>query len=139
MTERRFPPPPAWASALPTAGVTGTNGKTTTTAWIAAALRNAVAAKAVACLNATSGTQDACDYTKSESCATEAIRTACVQPSTFNACSPVVSQCAGYSWGKLAMADCQALLSAVKDGKRKSMITCMTEGCSIESCTWMLR
>lgn len=54
------------------------------------ALRNAVAAKAVACLNATSGTQDACDYTKSESCATEAIRTACVQPSTFNACSPVV-------------------------------------------------
>lgn len=103
------------------------------------ALRNAVAAKAVACLNATSGTQDACDYTKSESCATEAIRTACVQPSTFSACSPVVSQCAGYSWGKLAMADCQALLSAVKDGKRKSMITCMTEGCSIESCTWMLR
>jgi hypothetical protein len=103
------------------------------------ALRSAVAAKAVACLNATSGTQDACDYSKSESCAAEAIRGACVQPSTFNACSPVVSQCSGYSWGKLSMGDCQAMLSAVKDGKRQSMITCMTEGCSLESCTWMLR
>ncbi len=101
--------------------------------------RAAVAAKAVACLNATSGTQDACDFSKSESCAAEAIRSACVQPSTFNACSPVVSQCASYSWSKLSMGDCQSLLSAVKDGKRQSMITCMTEGCSIESCTWMLR
>lgn len=34
-----FPPPPSWASALPTIGVTGTNGKTTVTTWIAAALR----------------------------------------------------------------------------------------------------
>ena len=47
MTERRFPPPPAWASALPTAGVTGTNGKTTTTAWIAAALRAGTGAPVV--------------------------------------------------------------------------------------------
>lgn len=33
------PAPPPWASKLFTVGVTGTNGKTTTTAWIAAALR----------------------------------------------------------------------------------------------------
>jgi UDP-N-acetylmuramoyl-L-alanyl-D-glutamate--2,6-diaminopimelate ligase len=38
----RFPPPPAWHSRLRTIGVTGTNGKTTTTTWLAAAL-NAVA------------------------------------------------------------------------------------------------
>lgn len=36
---RRVPPPPAWSSRLFTVGVTGTNGKTTTTAWVAAALR----------------------------------------------------------------------------------------------------
>ncbi|MFO0586996.1 MAG: hypothetical protein U0441_05645 [Polyangiaceae bacterium] len=102
-------------------------------------LRTAIAEKAVSCLNAASKTQDICDFSKSESCASEAIRTACVQPSTFNACSPVVATCAGYSWSKLSMNDCQQLLSAVKDGKRQSMITCMTEGCSLESCTWMLR
>ena len=44
---RPFPPPPAWASALPTVGVTGTNGKTTTTAWIAAALRAGTGAPVV--------------------------------------------------------------------------------------------
>jgi UDP-N-acetylmuramoyl-L-alanyl-D-glutamate--2,6-diaminopimelate ligase len=44
---RPFPPPPPWASALPTAGVTGTNGKTTTTAWVAAALRAGTAAPVV--------------------------------------------------------------------------------------------
>ena len=36
---RRVPAPPAWSSQLFTVGVTGTNGKTTTTAWVAAALR----------------------------------------------------------------------------------------------------
>ncbi|MBX3227631.1 MAG: UDP-N-acetylmuramyl-tripeptide synthetase [Labilithrix sp.] len=35
----RVPTPPAWAAKLFTVGVTGTNGKTTTTAWVAAALR----------------------------------------------------------------------------------------------------
>lgn len=33
-----FPPKPAWAHALSSVGVTGTNGKTTTTRWTAAAL-----------------------------------------------------------------------------------------------------
>jgi UDP-N-acetylmuramoyl-L-alanyl-D-glutamate--2,6-diaminopimelate ligase len=36
---RGFPPAPAWARELISVGVTGTNGKTTTTRWIAAALR----------------------------------------------------------------------------------------------------
>lgn len=36
---RSVPVPPSWSSQLSTVGVTGTNGKTTTTAWIAAALR----------------------------------------------------------------------------------------------------
>ena len=36
---RRVPVPPAWSADLFTVGVTGTNGKTTTTAWVAAALR----------------------------------------------------------------------------------------------------
>lgn len=34
-----FPPPPPWAFSLATAGVTGTNGKTSTTRWLAAALQ----------------------------------------------------------------------------------------------------
>ena len=39
MSTARIPTPPAWASEILTVGVTGTNGKTTTTAWVAAALR----------------------------------------------------------------------------------------------------
>ena len=38
--QRSVPAPPAWASKLFTVGITGTNGKTTTTAWVAAALRS---------------------------------------------------------------------------------------------------
>jgi len=40
VARRQVPAPPAWQSSLFTVGVTGTNGKTTTTAWIAAALRS---------------------------------------------------------------------------------------------------
>lgn len=36
------PTPPKWAETMTTVGVTGTNGKTTTTAWVAAALRAGV-------------------------------------------------------------------------------------------------
>jgi UDP-N-acetylmuramoyl-L-alanyl-D-glutamate--2,6-diaminopimelate ligase len=36
---RRVPVPPAWSKQLHAVGITGTNGKTTTTAWVAAALR----------------------------------------------------------------------------------------------------
>lgn len=39
MSAPRVPNPPVWAAQLFTVGVTGTNGKTTTTAWVAAALR----------------------------------------------------------------------------------------------------
>ena len=39
MSAPRIPNPPSWAEKLFTVGVTGTNGKTTTTAWVAAALR----------------------------------------------------------------------------------------------------
>lgn len=34
-----FPPPPPWAFSIASAGVTGTNGKTSTTRWLAAALQ----------------------------------------------------------------------------------------------------
>ncbi len=40
MPRRVVPAPPAWASSLFTVCVTGTDGKTTTTAWVAAALRS---------------------------------------------------------------------------------------------------
>ncbi|MEZ4302905.1 MAG: Mur ligase family protein, partial [Polyangiaceae bacterium] len=43
----RFPEAPGWAAGLATAGVTGTNGKTTTTAWLAAALRAGTGAPVV--------------------------------------------------------------------------------------------
>jgi UDP-N-acetylmuramoyl-L-alanyl-D-glutamate--2,6-diaminopimelate ligase len=39
LAPRHVPTPPPWAQDVTTVGVTGTNGKTTTTAWIAAALR----------------------------------------------------------------------------------------------------
>lgn len=38
--KQKVPAPPAWKSALSTVGVTGTNGKTSTTTWIAAALKS---------------------------------------------------------------------------------------------------
>ena len=102
-------------------------------------LKATIAAKAVDCINAASGKPEACGWDLGEKCASEAIRTACIQPSTFNQCAPLVSQCAGLQWNKLTMDDCQRLLSSVKDGKRKAMVTCMTEGCSIDSCMWSLR
>ena len=102
-------------------------------------LRGAIAEKAVQCLNAASGKPDVCDWSKAQECATQAIRTACIQTSTFNQCSPLVSQCAGNQWNKLTIDDCQRLLSSVKDGKRQAMLTCMAEGCAIDSCTWSLR
>ena len=40
VTQPAIPAPPPWAASLFTVGVTGTNGKTTTTAWLAAALRS---------------------------------------------------------------------------------------------------
>lgn len=40
MAAPRIPNPPPWASKVYTVGITGTNGKTTTTAWVAAALRS---------------------------------------------------------------------------------------------------
>ncbi len=45
MSAHRVPAPPAWSAELLTVGVTGTNGKTTTTAWVAAALRALAASK----------------------------------------------------------------------------------------------
>lgn len=104
-----------------------------------AALRPAIAAKAVACLNAGSGKQAICDYQLLEACSTASIRTACINPSTATSCNNVVAACSGNQWGKITMNDCQSLLSAVKDGKKQSMVTCMMEGCSLDSCTWMLR
>ena len=44
---RRVPVPPAWSTQLFAVGITGTNGKTTTTAWVAAALRRLAASKGV--------------------------------------------------------------------------------------------
>ncbi|MEZ4312737.1 MAG: hypothetical protein R3F14_32335 [Polyangiaceae bacterium] len=38
----------------------------------------------------------------------------------------------------VVMADCQGLLSSVKDGKRREMVTCMTEVASTP-CAWQLR
>ncbi|MEZ4295863.1 MAG: hypothetical protein R3B70_12880 [Polyangiaceae bacterium] len=103
------------------------------------ALRAGVAAKAVACLSAGAGLRRCVTISSRRRARHRRSRTACIQPSTFNLCSPVVAQCSGYSWGKLTMADCQGLLSSVKDGKRREMVTCMTEGCSIDSCAWQLR
>src|SRR5262245_9116928 len=42
------PPPPHWAAAFTTVGVTGTNGKTTTTSLVSAALRRANGAGPIA-------------------------------------------------------------------------------------------
>jgi len=39
MVAQNVPPPPAWHGEIFTVGVTGTNGKTTATTWVAAALR----------------------------------------------------------------------------------------------------
>jgi UDP-N-acetylmuramoyl-L-alanyl-D-glutamate--2,6-diaminopimelate ligase len=39
VTASPFPPPPHWAHQLRSVGVTGTNGKTSTTRWVAAALQ----------------------------------------------------------------------------------------------------
>jgi len=95
-------------------------------------LRPRVAEKAVDCLLAKSGKQSICDFRAASECALSAIRKACVEPTTQSLCATPVKACGG----RLSMKDCQSLLSAVKSNERRAMISCVTEGCSIDYCMY---
>jgi hypothetical protein len=97
-------------------------------------LRPRVAEKAVDCLLAKSGKQSICDFRAASECALSAIRKACIEPSTQSLCATPVRACGG----SLSMKDCQSLLSAVNVKHRRSMIACVTEGCSIDYCMYDL-
>jgi len=95
-------------------------------------LRPRVAEKAVDCLLSKSGKQAICDFRAASECALAAVHKACIEPSTQAACSNVVRACSG----RLTMNDCQSLLSAVADKHRRAMLSCVTEGCSIDYCMY---
>lgn len=99
---------------------------------LARGLRPRVAEKAVDCLLAKSGKQAICDFTIASQCGIAAIQKGCVEPSTQAACTPIVRACGG----SLQMRDCQALLSSVTAKNRRSMISCMTEGCALDYCIY---
>jgi hypothetical protein len=95
-------------------------------------LRPRVAEAAVDCILAKSGKQSICNFEVSNQCAMAAARKACIEPKTQAACAPLVRACNG----QLAMKDCQVMLSAVASKNRGRMLTCMTEGCSVDYCMY---
>jgi hypothetical protein len=95
-------------------------------------LRPRVAEKAVDCILSKSGKQSICDFRGANECALAAVHKACIEPSTQSSCTPVVRACNG----QLSMRDCQSLLSAVTDKHRREMLSCVTEGCSIDYCLY---
>ncbi|MDI3287734.1 hypothetical protein [Polyangium sp. 15x6] len=100
---------------------------------LAQGLKPRVAEKAVDCLLAKSGKQSLCSFDIANQCGMSAVRKAsCVEPSTQSACAPAVKACGG----RLAMKDCQALLSSVNRKNRENMLACVTEGCSIDYCMY---
>jgi hypothetical protein len=99
---------------------------------LARGLRPRVAEKAVDCMVAKSGKQAICDFNLANQCGLAALQNGCVEPSAQSACTPLVKQCGG----SLQMRDCQALLSSVTSKNRRNMISCMTEGCSVEYCMY---
>lgn len=99
---------------------------------LARGLRPRVAEKAVDCFLAKSGKQTICDFNLASQCAVAAVQRGCVEPSTQATCAPLVRGCGG----SLQMRDCQALLSSVNSKNRRNMISCMTEGCSIDYCVY---
>lgn len=101
---------------------------------LARGLKPRVAEKAVDCLIAKSGKQSICDFRVGSECAIAAVHKACIEPVTQSTCAPIVRACSG----NLSMKDCQSLLSAVGDKHRRSMVSCMTEGCAIDYCMYEL-
>lgn len=99
---------------------------------LARGFRPRVAEKAVDCIMAKSGKQTVCDFGLASQCGIAAVQKGCVEPSTQSACTPLVRACGG----SLQMRDCQALLSSVTAKNRRRMISCMTEGCSIDYCIY---
>lgn len=99
---------------------------------LARGLRPKVAEKAVECILARSGKQAVCDFNLANQCGLTAVQRGCVEPSTQNSCTALVRNCNG----NLQMRDCQALLSSVTAKNRRNMISCMTEGCSVEYCMY---
>lgn len=99
---------------------------------LAKGLRPKVAEKAVECILARSGKQSVCDFNLANQCGLTAVQRGCLDPSTQNSCTALVRNCNG----NLQMRDCQALLSSVTSKNRRNMISCMTEGCSVEYCMY---
>ncbi len=99
---------------------------------LARGLRPRVAEKAVDCMLTKSGKQAVCDFNLANQCGMLAVQKACIEPSTQAACAPVVRACGG----AVQMRDCQLLLSAVTSKNRRNMISCITEGCSVDYCMY---
>jgi hypothetical protein len=99
---------------------------------LARGLRPRVAEKAVDCILSKSGKQTVCDFNLANQCGMLALQKVCIEPSTQGACAPIVRACGG----AVQMRDCQSLLSAVTSKNRRNMISCITEGCSVDYCMY---
>jgi hypothetical protein len=93
------------------------------------------AEKAVACLLARSGQRSICQFDVGQKCAVEALKSVCLEPYSDQPCRTVMVSCRGT---KLTQQQCQRALSAVKGRNRLQLLTCISEGCSVDYCFYNL-
>jgi hypothetical protein len=98
------------------------------------------AARATMCLTTKSGKRAICKFGVTADCFLEGSRAAPVAPQAQAACAPVVRQCAANRWGEADMttANCVATFSAVRPDLRRTLLSCIAEGCSVGSCLYGL-
>ena len=95
---------------------------------------------AVGCLARRSGRAEICDFELVSKCFVEGARSAPPQSSARQACRSVVSNCASAGWSSPDMnqPSCEAAIAGVRDELDNQLVACMTEGCGIGSCIWLL-
>jgi hypothetical protein len=93
-----------------------------------------VAAKAIDCVLAKSGSDDLCGSNVTAICAYQALASACVEPEATPVCAQLVTDCARDPTTHVAQAACEAAWSALRKEDRPKFIACMTESCHFGSC-----
>lgn len=101
-------------------------------------LKPRVAEKAVACHLAKSGTPAICQFNLVTDCATEALRSVCLEPAAVATCRGVMNKCSGDRWSRLDEDSCAAAVSAIADTHRAAFVSCITESCRFEPCFYHL-
>lgn len=95
-------------------------------------LQPRVAEKAVQCLLLKSGKRDICQFDVANKCGLAATKDACIDSFSDQPCRQAVAACGRRS--SLTLQRCQQVLSAVAPRSRRAVMSCITEGCSVDYC-----